>query len=265
MVKIFHYTSFETLLYILKNKTLRFTSLAKVDDLIEAHTKDYGFLAEYCYVSCWTRLEEESIPQWNMYSKDMTGVRIGLEFESSDDLFELVEYSFDNGTELISSSLRPNEMTTMGSSPPYKPKFIEIIYTDNEDYLIPQVYSLFKQDEENYQENINLKDIGLFKPTVWDFQKEVRFSVFLTPWTQQEHLEILEHHDMQRHLRLMSRMRDEHPNLDFIDIKLSDEIVSRMSIVTGPKCSDAQKEILQLILDKYAPDITFTDSRLKIQ
>ena len=79
-MKIYHYTSLETLLLILKNRTLRFTSLGIVDDMKEGVTEDYGQLGRFCYASCWTEEQIESIPQWHMYSSDMSGVRISISF-----------------------------------------------------------------------------------------------------------------------------------------------------------------------------------------
>ncbi|HFI0056443.1 DUF2971 domain-containing protein [Streptococcus suis] len=265
MTKIYHYTSLDTLLYILKYKTLRFTSLGWVDDLYESKTSDYGFLAEYCYVSCWTKIQEESIPQWSMYSRDMTGIRIGIEFDSVEDIFDLIEYKFDDKEDKISSSLIPENMEIMGSNPPYKPIYKEVIYTDDESYLIPNVYSRYGYDEKNYEERVDFTQIGIFKPTAWDFQKETRFKVMLTPWTMKDHLEILDRRDMEAHLKMMSRAREEKPLLSHIDIKLNESIFEKLSVLTGPKCSDAQKEMLQMILDKYAPNVKYTESILQIQ
>lgn len=73
---LYHYTSIETLALILKNKTIRFSSLSRVDDVEEEATADYGNLGRFTFVSCWTNDLEESIPLWNLYTPNMTGVRI---------------------------------------------------------------------------------------------------------------------------------------------------------------------------------------------
>ena len=77
MKTLYHYTSVDTLLLILQNKTLRFKSLLYVDDPLEPTTSDFGNLGGFKYVSCWTDTPN-SIPQWTMYSNNMTGVCIGL-------------------------------------------------------------------------------------------------------------------------------------------------------------------------------------------
>ena len=76
--RIYHYTTVDSLALILKTRTLRFTRLDGVDDVREAQQHigiDFG---KYFFVSCWTQEEAESIPQWNMYSREMQGVRLEL-------------------------------------------------------------------------------------------------------------------------------------------------------------------------------------------
>lgn len=76
--RIYHYTSIESLALILKTGRIRFSRLDGVDDVGEAQSRSGIDFGKYFFVSCWTRLAEESIPQWHMYSKGMRGVRIGL-------------------------------------------------------------------------------------------------------------------------------------------------------------------------------------------
>lgn len=56
-MKLYHYTSIETLALILKHKTIRFSRLDRVDDPDEYSFKEDGITpAHYCYVSCWTKM-----------------------------------------------------------------------------------------------------------------------------------------------------------------------------------------------------------------
>lgn len=81
-MRIYHYTNLESLALILKNKTIRFNRLDKVDDLEEGNVESLGVkFCKYVFVSCWTETEEESIPLWKMYGGDNGGVRISLEQE----------------------------------------------------------------------------------------------------------------------------------------------------------------------------------------
>ena len=63
---LYHYTNIETLALILKNRTIRFNSLDKMDDLQEQQTADIKNIGQFCYISSWTDDSTESIPMWNM-------------------------------------------------------------------------------------------------------------------------------------------------------------------------------------------------------
>ena len=59
---LYHYTTIDTLALILKNKTIRFNRLDKVDDVEEDAFSNGVHLGQYIFVSCWTKNSEESIP-----------------------------------------------------------------------------------------------------------------------------------------------------------------------------------------------------------
>jgi len=75
---IHHYTDINTLSLILKYKAIRFNRLDRVDDITEGEAFKVLKLEQFFFVSCWTYDDNESIPQWNMYTKNMDGVRISL-------------------------------------------------------------------------------------------------------------------------------------------------------------------------------------------
>ena len=80
-MRLYHYTTIQTLALILKHKTIRFNRLDRVDDMEESA---YGsgptksMLSQYCFVSCWTKSDEENLALWNMYTR-YKGVRIGID------------------------------------------------------------------------------------------------------------------------------------------------------------------------------------------
>ena len=49
-----------------------------VDDVKEAQMHAEIDFGKFFFVSCWTQQEEESIPQWSMYSREMQGMRIEM-------------------------------------------------------------------------------------------------------------------------------------------------------------------------------------------
>ena len=81
-MKLYHYTSIENLALILKNKTIRFNRLDRVDDIEESSIYEKTVpMGKYTFVSCWTDNEEESIPLWKMYTPQMKGVRIAMDYD----------------------------------------------------------------------------------------------------------------------------------------------------------------------------------------
>ena len=75
---IHHYTNIETLALILSSRKLRFNRLDRVDDIREAQKHKGIDFGKYFFVSCWTYDQNESIPQWHMYTEKMSGVRISF-------------------------------------------------------------------------------------------------------------------------------------------------------------------------------------------
>lgn len=53
-MKLYHYTTIDTLALILKNRTIRFNRLDKVDDLEEKVVSCGVNLGQYIFASCWT-------------------------------------------------------------------------------------------------------------------------------------------------------------------------------------------------------------------
>ena len=76
---IHHYSNIEVLSLILKNRTLRFNRLDRVDDPEESNFISNGVnLGPYTFVSCWTEAKEESVPMWKMYRKMPEGQVSGI-------------------------------------------------------------------------------------------------------------------------------------------------------------------------------------------
>lgn len=259
---IYHYTSIETLLLILKNHTLRFSSLLVVDDLEEVNTSDYGELGRFAFVSCWTKADSESIPLWNLYTKNMDGVRIKL---STSDIFQTEEAVFQDGGKCnIPVSLKQNNLDKLGVclNPPYYLQLIDITYTSNEDLLYPKVYS-YEKTKNGYNKKIDKIDsLGIFKRKTWEFQKESRFKFFLAPWSIKELGEIK---DSLEHAKVFDRLQNEKLPFSYIDLLLSDNAFDNFEVLLGPKVTEAQEQIVRLICSKYLPTTIISRSNLKIQ
>lgn len=75
---IYHYTTIETLELIFSNKTLRLNNLSNVDDMEEGQADIFGDMSKYVFVSSWTKDDLENIPLWQMYTPNMSGIRIKI-------------------------------------------------------------------------------------------------------------------------------------------------------------------------------------------
>lgn len=75
---LYQYTNIEALASILKNHTIRFNSLDKMDDLQEKMSDDLEQAAKFVFISSWTKSQKEIIPMWKLYTSLKRGVRIGL-------------------------------------------------------------------------------------------------------------------------------------------------------------------------------------------
>lgn len=193
---LYHYTSIETLALILKNKTIRFSSLSTVDDIEEQRTEDYGDLGRFCFVSCWTKETEKSIPLWNLYTPNMTGVRIRLPISP----FKTVKIAPD-GKHIKESyvthpSLTNEKISTYDCllNPPYLASLYQVQYTIDPDKLNRRVLTEEKPETKiengvkktSWGKNISIKDIGIYKNKQWTFQKEYRYKFFVVPWTMRD-------------------------------------------------------------------------------
>jgi hypothetical protein len=185
---LYHYTSIESLALILHNGTILFNSLQKVDDLEEVECNDVKDYGKYCYVSCWTDVEEESIPLWKMYTPDMKGVRIKLP------LYPFKKYKFDEivlpfkynnvfpsfpiETYINYETLEKERRAFIF---PNEPKLVQIEYTEDKNLLYQNV--LEKIANENGNEatyNITLRNdkIGKYKMERWAlWQKDAILSI----------------------------------------------------------------------------------------
>lgn len=244
---LYHYTSIDNLALILKNKTIRFNSLIKVDDPTEIKTVDTEGIGKYCYCSCWTD-KEESIPFWNMYTKDMHGVMI-----------KMITFPFERHKEFLSyyaggqtiDTYIPNYIfaSNIMYNIPTIPFLRKIEYIDN-----PQV-KVFDRIEQNVDGTFNfsgyMNNIGLYKTLAWKFQSEWRYSMVLLP------------HDEKGKLKLDVSNNDEGLLQNYYDIKISGNALDSMEIVTGPKINIGEKLLVESICKRYMPNVKISESKLK--
>lgn len=268
---LYHYASIETLALILNNKTIRFSSLSKVDDIEEQGTADFGDLGRFVFVSCWSNDSEESIPLWNLYTPDMTGVRIRLPINP----FKTTKIQPDGKYIKESYSTHPaltNEMLFAYGcilNPPYIADLCQIEYTDDSDKLNRNVLSetTTKTKTENgfktsTERQINIEDLGIYKSKKWSFQKEYRYKFFITPWTFRD-LEAVK--KAEDHVNLFDQLRTKSLTKDFFDLDLDEVAIKDMEILIGPRANQAEKQIIHSLVSDLNPSAVIKESELKIR
>lgn len=267
---LYHYTSIETLAFILKYKTIRFNRLDLVDDPEESLTKDLGVLGRFCFVSCWTSMAEESIPMWYMYSKNMKGVRIKLPiFPFKEYIYkpysqqwtkknEVVERSDEYEEENYSSYIDLDYFFSKNCSTPSLKENIlsNVIYTTDEGLIYPHVL-------ENIDGgvNIHIDKLGIYKRKYWEFQQELRYKIFVSPFCPNDIVDATPEKINEIAKRFVTS------SLLFNDIFLSldDDKFKDMEIRLGPKVSDAEKIIVESLVKEYNLSAIVTKSVLKIK
>ena len=191
---IHHYTNIETLSLILKNRTLRFNRLDRVDDPEESNFISNGVnLGPYTFVSCWTEAKEESIPMWKMYTKKNWGFRLSVVKEG---LFKT--YTEENGfmhNGLVATNLGapiqflfPAEVRY--SQTKYTPPFLttdydgcgfyrKIEYVDDVQQYAGDSVDIIKRPNGQGSICIRFDKVGSYKNKRWAFQEESRFCAIL--------------------------------------------------------------------------------------
>lgn len=254
---IYHYTSIETLALILKNKNIRFNSLKNVDDINETEFSDENEinLSSHVLISCWTNNEEENLAFWHMYTPNMKGVRIKL----SKNLFHkysfTTEYVADIQDTLITESLVPeNECFNQNYwIVPFSENFLEIVYTEQEDLLKPKILQV---ESESF--TVKIGEIGKYKSKIWEFQKEVRFKLFVLPSMDSNGTKI---HPLDDFQKIMTNKIPSPIENYFIEIK--DDAFKNMEITLGPKCTISEEIIVEALLQRFNPTAKISKNKFQ--
>lgn len=229
---LYHYTTIDKLALILKNKTLRFRNLKLVDDQDEGNTLDKGHFKDFVFVSSWTKSEIENIALWQMYAGGMNGVRIGI---------DPGKVKFIAKNEIDSNKTSRVIKNYKGSNPDaiafkYSDNIVDVIYDD-------ELY-LFQERQSDHLTKLNIKNIYLYKKIFWEFQKETRFVLLACSKRNME-----KHHRMINRLDslIISLIKKEHFNCQYIYLKLDEDVFEEMEILLGPKYSGTTSD--ELIVD----------------
>lgn len=265
---LYHYTNIETLALILKNKTIRFNSLDKMDDLQEQETADIKNIGQFCYISAWTEDERESIPMWNMYASIYSGVRIKMRRDpfkrylncaadiQSVTALPVIDESNGKGlpsiipiAEMLSKGFYCNQALSNQSI------LFKVEYTNDLSKLYPRLL-----ENHGAKFSISLGELGKFKNLHWQFQNEWRYILTILPLNLNQSIEYLESHFLRTANRI--RMGLEKQPFPYYEMVIADEAFSQMEITLSPKISAGNRVIAQTLVNKYNPPARIKESNL---
>lgn len=265
-MKIYHYTNLESLAMILKNKTIRFNRLDKVDDTEEGDAESLGVrFCKYVFVSCWTEKEEESIPLWKMYGGDSGGVRISVEQEMFQEyIVSDLDFGAPQANGYMSTKVHPQGLTHPGF---WVQPFLDY---DNDLFYrrIQYVDDVFQYTKDAIQiENqgnrqdlvISMKPFGYYKNKRWEFQNETRFVLYVFPCNP---MLIGGANPEVSKIVTRSFLNNKPLSFTYYDMNLKDDAVDGIEVTLSPSATEAQKVIVQALIDQYAPKVKMHNSSL---
>lgn len=265
MEYLYHYTNIESLALILKNHTIRFSSLDQMDDKQENMASDISSVGQFCYISSWTSDSTESIPMWNMYSSLNSGARIKLRKNpfkvftySKEDLkkfFRQTNYNLDM-TDCTLSLYHPIEELFSSYKTPRSflgAELYAVEYTNKHELLYPQTV-ITNADTTN----IAIGALGKYKNLHWEFQNEWRYRWIFLP------LNLTFDSPEQEFATLMTSIISESATQPFkhYDNQISDEAYAEMEITLSPSISLGNKELIMNTIQKYNPTAIIKESEL---
>lgn len=265
-MKLYHYTNIESLALILQNKTIRFNRLDKVDDIEEGNTESLGVkFCKYVFASCWTENSEESVPLWKMYGGDSGGVRITIEQKMFKEyIIQDINLQDYKCTGSITSIIPQIGLT----SPSYfiipicsyenEHFYRQIKYVEDVSYYTKDAIKIDNIHSDIKVMSIDIKQFGYYKHKRWDFQNESRFVLYILPINV-----LLNSNNPKASKLIIHAILNNHPlGFTYYDMTLKDDVLNNIEITLSPSITEAQRIIIQALVDKYVPNAQIKESVL---
>lgn len=219
---ICHYTSFESLLMILRNRSLRLTRYDLMNDIAEKQLSKCVD-GESRYIISFTGTTSESVAMWALYGKH-SGMKLRLECSRSS-LIHTADNNF---------YFDPVQTDKIGL---YQVDKVANDYTKKTFSLSDVVYYDRKRNKlrlsgkplnEITVTDVTIKELaGTVKYDAWEYEKETRLSVIL---------------------RENSRRKD----IRYVYLGLSDDFIKKLTITYSPWTSLEMIEELSKVIDTLA-------------
>ena len=236
-MRIYHYTNIESLALILKNRTIRFSRLDKVDDLEEGNAESLG--VKFCkYVFEQEMFKEYLISNLkfgNLQSQGAIMSKIPLQDMINPNFFFIPIMDYKN--DLFYRHV----------------KYVDDIHVFTKDAI--QITNI---QGDRGDMHMDMKPFGYYKNKRWEFQDEVRFVLYslpINPLLEGVNPEISS-------IVMQSLLGNKSLPFHYYDMGLKDEIFNTLEITLSPSATESQKLIVQALIDKYAPNAILKESGL---
>lgn len=270
-----HYTNIYSLGRILKTRKLRLNRLDQVDDATESEKFGDFDLARYLYVSCWTDSDEERIPLWSMYSRQMSGIRITLPRDPF--AYEPLKPPTAWGTyrmegEILSflpfEKIFARDHVINSSFFFNKDAFIrkiEYLETDTLQKLRKDaVKPLIQPDGRLFWAIDGPQSLAGYKSKVWDFQAEVRYVLMLYPSPPLPKTGPGDEDWIKAFpIYMIQAMREgKGPDMGHLDLPLNQNALDNIKVTLGPLVTEANRLAVKDLLEKYTANGQMVESSL---
>ena len=244
---LYQYTTMNSVLSILENRTIRFTRLDSLNDLNEGCCGEYAHLKKYVYISSWSADERESIPMWSLYGRDKKekvldqGVRIKVPtnlftFDGNGNLADnlRLEKILGGWNAVVEVKTKPIVLSPVlkswqalyGENDEFISRKqivgpVKVNYMVNKDYIIK--YSSTLRKEYLGLRNVFFPDqIGYEKVDDWSYENEYRF------WMRYPYMREL------RGAEDALRREIQYIEGNYIDVCFNEKAILEMEIMLAP-------------------------------
>ena len=285
---LYHYTSVDTLELILRNKTIRFNPLTKMDDPLEqwsAHGRQEG---AHIFISSWTNESAEIPDMWKQYCRPgpENGVRLKLPVnpfslkknqlpngmaDSARMAIQLMDHfvHWSTGKHTTGDLFEDQKLfkEAIDAHPECRSKLSEMMnsfshttvechHKDLNALLHEVVYTnkakeLFPRIYGNYQgmDFATYDGFGRIKDTSWSWQHEWRYMLHFFITTPG-----IKHADGSVDLYPLP--------FDYYDLVLDDEKLMQLEVTLSPVISKRCKKKAYELIERYCPTATVQESSL---
>ncbi len=222
---------------------MRFSRADLVNDLEEVNVVDRTEIKKSAFISCWTSDDNESIPMWNLYAKNLRGVRIKLQspiFDGSSAPSEIK----DHGCNIL---ILKNLKNLIGRAADYE--WVK--------YLFGLIKVEYKNDNKVYvngpSNSLIVKNIGTIKPAHWQFENEYRFLALANhEWNSKTNS--FEIKIYQYYSEVVA---------EYLDVEIDEKIFNKLEVRLGPSCEESELIIVNSLLKTYTNYGAVSESQLK--